>query len=53
MEEVAMDGLLSVRWTEEELELIKCLVDLKVPIDIIAEELERSLAPSGFSSWPN
>ncbi len=50
MEEVPADGLVSERWTEEELELLKCLVDLKIPIDIISEELERSLTATGLKA---
>jgi hypothetical protein len=37
-------------WTEEELELLKCLVDLKIPIDIISEELERSLTATSLKA---
>ncbi|MGC9964661.1 MAG: hypothetical protein ABSE08_04585 [Syntrophobacteraceae bacterium] len=50
MEEVTADGLVSERWTEEELELLKCLVDLKIPIDIISEELERSLTATSLKA---
>ena len=37
-------------WTEEELELLKCLVDLKIPIDVISLELERSLTATGLKA---
>lgn len=50
MEEVPADGLVSEHWTEDELELLKCLVDLKVPIDVISEELERSLTATGLKA---
>ncbi len=50
MEEVPADGLVSEHWTEDELELLKCLVDLKVPIEVISEELERSLTATGLKA---
>ncbi len=37
-------------WTEEELELLKCLVELKVPIDVISDELERSLTATSLKA---
>jgi hypothetical protein len=45
MEEVT--GLLPERRIEEELDLLKCLIDLKVPVDILFDEFERSLNVMG------
>lgn len=50
MEEVPTAGLGPERWTEEELELLKCLIDLKVPIDIISLELERSFTATSLKA---
>lgn len=50
MEEVPTEGLVLEHWTEEELELLKCLIDLKVPIDVISEELERSFTATSLKA---
>jgi hypothetical protein len=42
MEKVPSDSLVSEPWTKQELELLKSLVKLKIPMDIISNELERS-----------
>ncbi len=42
MEKVPADNLVSEPWPEQELELLKSLVNLKIPMDIISNELERS-----------
>ncbi len=42
VEEVHIDNLDTESWTEQELELLRSLVTLKIPIDIISSELERS-----------
>jgi hypothetical protein len=42
-----INGLPSERWTDEDIDLLKCLVALKIPIEIISEELERSLTVTG------
>lgn len=42
MEKVPSDSLVSEPWTKQELELLKSLVKLKIPMDIISSELERS-----------
>lgn len=50
MQEVPTDGFVSEHWTEEDLELLKCLVDLKIPIDVISEELERPLTATSLKA---
>ena len=42
MKEVLDDGIATQTWTQEEVELLKCLILLKLPIDMISEELDRS-----------
>ncbi len=42
MKWIAVDDLITEPWTEQELELLKCLLALKLPVDIIANELKRS-----------
>ena len=42
MEEVCTDDLSSHDWTEQDVELLKSLVALKIPMDIISWELDRS-----------
>ena len=49
-QEVQTDGFVSEHWTEEELELLKCLVDLKIPIDVISEELDRPLTATSLKA---
>jgi hypothetical protein len=46
MEKGPADSLVSEPWTEQELELLKSLVDLKLPMDIISKKLERSWTAS-------
>jgi len=42
MEKVPADSLVAEPWTEQDLELLRCLVNLKIPMDIISNELKRS-----------
>ncbi len=42
MKKVPADNLVSEPWPEQELELLKSLVNLKIPMDVISDELERS-----------
>ncbi len=42
MENVPTDSLAPEPWPEQELELLWSLVNLKIPMDIISYELERS-----------
>jgi len=42
--------LISRQWTKEELDLLKCLIDLKIPVDVISEELERSLTATSLKA---
>ena len=50
MEQVTTHGLISRQWTKEELDLLKCLIDLKIPVDVISEELERSLTATSLKA---
>jgi hypothetical protein len=44
------DNMVLERWTDEDLELLKCLVELKIPIDVISDELDRSLTATGLKA---
>ena len=50
MQKVTTDGFDSRHWTEEELDLLRCLVDLKIPIDVISEELDRPLTATSLKA---
>ena len=50
MGNVPADDLVTEHWPEEDLELLRCLIDLKVPIDIISEELDRSVTATGLKA---
>ena len=42
MEEVRIDRFDSKPWTEQEVDLLRSLMLLKIPIDTISSELDRS-----------
>jgi len=42
MEEVHDDQFESKPWTEQELDLLKSFMALRIPVDIISSELDRS-----------
>ncbi len=46
MESVRTDNLDSDSWTEDELDLLKTLVELKIPMHIICNQLDRSWTAS-------
>ncbi len=50
MEQVTTHGLVARQWTKEELDLLKCLIDLKLPIEVISRELERSLSATSLKA---
>jgi hypothetical protein len=50
MEPVNTGGSDSNSWTEEELRLLKCLVSLNIPMDMICSELDRSWTSSALKA---
>jgi len=50
MEDVTIDSLITTPLTEQEIKLLKTLMDLNRRIDIISEDLGRSWTASGLKA---